>query len=277
MKLNIFDLHRAFRFLPKELKAEMKPGNVFVGGGYLTSIVKGEHPPNDIDVFVPSVEVAEVLTQKLRNAFNLQDANQVTVWRSDNATTIRRPNAVPIQIIHRWTFEKLEDVANSFDFTCCCAAIGYDGAFVQSYCDDSFYQDVAASRLVYRHPVRNEDAGGSMLRLLKYIRKGYNAPLATVGGVMARMARGVEWKMMSESSETDLTKVLTALLVEVDPNSDPEKILEDREDENPEKILEDREDENPNVLQPVPAPTPAPKVDIETKVDDWGDGDESDA
>ena len=235
MQLNKYDLHRALRGIPKELKQHMKGGKVFVGGGYITSVVRGDKV-NDIDVFVGSKAEAEALARSLKATLNITNE-----WKSDNAITLRRPGRPPIQIIHRWTFTKLKDVADSFDFTICCAVIGYEfdtsggiegGMQISSYCDDAFYQDVAANRLVYRHPVRNEDAGGSMLRLLKYYRKGYSAPLETTGGVIARMIGKVDWSQINGyygvEREEFLTRVLTGLLVEVDPNSDPEAVLQKR-------------------------------------------------
>jgi len=228
MKLNKYDLHRALRGIPKELKQHMRGGTVFVGGGYLTSVVRGDKV-NDIDVFVGSKAEAEELSRSLKAKLDITNE-----WKSDNAITLRRPGRPPIQIIHRWTFKKIKDVADSFDFTICCAAIGYEfgpsGVLeVRSYCDPAFYQDVAANRLVYRHPIRNEDAGGSMLRLLKYYRKGYSAPLTTTGGVIARMLAKVDWQHVNThhgaEREEFLTRVLTGLLVEVDPNSDPEAVL----------------------------------------------------
>ena len=231
MKLNKYDLHRALRGIPKELKDRMKGGTVFVGGGYITSIVRGDKV-NDIDVFVGSRPEAEDLARSLKATLDITNE-----WKSDNAITLRRLDKPPIQIIYRWTFNKIKDVADSFDFTMCCAAIGYEfgptgDLEVRSYCDEAFYRDVAANRLVYRHPIRNEDAGGSMLRMLKYYRRGYTGPLATTGGVIARMVGKVDWdKIYShpvEEREAVLTRVLTALLVEVDPNSDPESVLQER-------------------------------------------------
>lgn len=205
MELNKYDANRCFRFLPRPLVREMEAGTVFVGGGYVTNTVNGDKV-NDIDVFVGSADSAVTLVEKLKGEHR--------VVKTDNAITILSP--MPIQVIHRWVFNDIENVAASFDFTICCAAIGFKDGKRVSYCCDSFYQDLAARRLSYRHPVRNEDAGGSMLRLLKYVRRGYHPPLDSVAGVIARLTKGV----ITSGLEAEVTATITRLLVEVDPSAD---------------------------------------------------------
>lgn len=214
MKLDIQDLKWALQRLPLSLKTAMKEpewkGNIFVGGGYLRSIVANE-TINDVDVFVKSKKDAELLAYKL--CFDKKD-----VIKTDNAYTIK--GKMVIQIIHRWLFEKPEDVSNSFDFTICCAVIYYDENF-DSFCDDRFYIDLAAKRLVYRCPVRNEDAGGSMLRVLKYYQKGYRIPLNSLGNVIARLVKSLDNSKSDMTNEEQIGKVITGLLREVDPEIDP--------------------------------------------------------
>jgi len=207
MKLNPYDVKRCRRFLPKVIKDVMKHNKVFVGGGFITSIVTG-NPINDIDLFVPSKELAETLVYSLKTEVD-------KTHKSDNAITIIRDGKPAIQIIHRWVFDNLEDMAKSFDFTISCAGLSVN----DSYCDDNFYQDLSAKRLIYRHPIRNEDAGGSMLRLLKYYRKGYTAPLNSIAGVVTRMVKDIDFGKVDPKDEDRLTKVITGLLIEVDPNA----------------------------------------------------------
>lgn len=224
------DLSWAVRRLPKNLRELMQEkdwqGKIFVGGGYLRSIVAGEKI-NDVDVFVGSKETAELLAYKL--AYDKKD-----VYTTDNAFTIR--GKLPIQIIHRWTFDDCEGVTDSFDFTVCCAAFCYSPASDGwvSWIDDRFYIDLASKRLVYRSPVRNEDAGGSMLRVLKYYQKGYRIPLDSLGKVMARLVGAIEQEKIDLKDEAAVAKLLTALLVEVDPSIDPEHLahLPSMEDNN---------------------------------------------
>jgi len=220
------DLSWAVKRLPTNLKAIMKEPEwsnaIFVGGGYIRAIVGGEKI-NDVDVFVKSAKEAELLAHKLTN-------NKRDIVKTDNAFTVK--GKLPIQIIYRWLFEKKEDVANSFDFTVCCAVIACQFGIKngekepkpiwESYCDERFYIDLASKRLVYRSPVRNEDAGGSMLRVLKYYQRGYRIPLDSLGAVMARLVKAVDPQATSMlKDEAQVAKVLTGLLREVDPNIDP--------------------------------------------------------
>jgi hypothetical protein len=214
MKLDKFDLINAIKRLPAHLLEVVKQddwqGKVFIGGGYLRAIVAQE-PINDIDVFVSTKVEAELLARKLCS-------NSKNLYETVNAYTVKRK--IPIQIIHRWLFEEPEDVANSFDFTVCCAIISYANNGWDSYCDDRFYTDVASKRLVYRQPIRNEDAGGSMLRVLKYYQKGYRIPLASLGAVIARLIKDLDVnKIGGLKNEEEVARILTGLLVEVDPNN----------------------------------------------------------
>lgn len=214
MKLDQQDLRWAIQRLPKNLKEVMKlpewHNAIFVGGGYLRSIVSNEKV-NDVDIFVKSKKEAELLAHKL--ATDKRD-----IYQTDNAFTVRGP--VTIQIISRWVFDKLEDVSNSFDFTVCCAVIGFNGTEYESYCDNRFYIDLAAKRLVYRSPSRNEDAGGSMLRVLKYYQKGYRIPLDSLGAVIARLVKEIR-PDTDIRNEEQVGWIITGLLREVDPAIDP--------------------------------------------------------
>jgi hypothetical protein len=231
MKLDYNDLRFAIIRLPINLKKIMEDSNwhnrIFVGGGYLRSIVSGE-TINDVDVFVKSKEDAELLAYKLCN-------EKKDIYKTDNAYTIK--GKLTIQIIYRWVFERPEDISNSFDFTICCAVI-YIESFLpakmnsaseepkqvikwNSFCDDRFYIDLASKRLVYRKPKRNEDAGGSILRVLKYYQKGYRIPLDSMGSVIARLIHNLDTNRMPLSDEDGVASIITGLLREVDPAIDP--------------------------------------------------------
>lgn len=216
MELDIQDLRWAIRRLPSNLSKIMEDpewsGKIFVGGGYLRSIVSNESV-NDVDVFVGTKVEAELLAYKLT-----PNRNDVIV--TDNAYTVK--GKLPIQIIHRWLFDKPEDVSNSFDFTVCCAVIWYNTTTRWgSYCDDRFYIDLAAKRLVYRSPIRDEEVGGSMLRVLKYYQKGYRIPMDSLGKVIARLVSKVNFHAIDPGDNEWLAKVVTGLLIEVDPAIDP--------------------------------------------------------
>ena len=205
------------RRLPRHVVALCKahPGELFIAGGYVRSCGNNE-PVNDIDMFVRSKDDASAF------ALELVKGEETRLHRTDNAISVKRMGPM-IQFVHRWTFETPADAIASFDFTIAAAAFWWDGVKWQSQCDDRFYADLAGKRLVYRAPVRNEDAGGSMLRVLKFYQRGYRIPLDSLGAVIARLVSGVK-ETPRASGEKGMAEVLTGLLREVDPNIDPDHI-----------------------------------------------------
>lgn len=218
------DLRSIVRRLPKETRSllEKHPGDLFLAGGFIRAVIAGE-PVSDIDLFVPHKSAADILCNEL-----VASSGTRGVHKTANANTVlAKP---PVQFIHRWTFAKPEDAINSFDFTIASAAIWYEGKEPGgkwcSVCHASFYADLASKRLIYTCPSRNEDAGGSMLRVLKFLGRGYRIPLDSIAAVMARLMMGVSLHAMTTrdgdwvpDAEPFLTRVLCGKLVEVDPNT----------------------------------------------------------
>ncbi len=93
-----------------------------------------------------------------------------------------------------------------------------------SYCIDSYYIDLASKRLRYLSPKRNEDAGGSMIRVLKYYNKGYRIPLDSLASVIARLVQAVDFNRVDAKNEIEVAHIITGLLREVDPSIDPTQI-----------------------------------------------------
>lgn len=235
MKLDVQDLSFAVRRLPSCLKRIMKTvkwqNKIYVGGGYVRSVICNDKI-NDVDVFVQSIEDAEAFAEDLK-----KDLGEDTiVIKSKNAITIRAKKDC-IQIVYRWLFQKPEDVALSFDFTVCCAVIFVtrrteevieegknkikESYYWDSFVDDRFYLDIASKRLIYRVPERNEDAGGSMLRVLKYYQKGYRIPIDSLAKVIARLMRDIDTNKLDLKDEVQTAKVIKGFLRMVDPNIEP--------------------------------------------------------
>lgn len=196
------------------------PGELFIAGGYVRSRVSQEKV-NDIDLFVPSVEKAMEFAKEL-----VGEGNEKRIHKTQNALTVKGLG-VTVQFIHRWTYTVPTDMLLDFDFTIASAAFWYEVDRWKSACHSDFYADLAAKRLVYMAPKRAEDAGGSLLRVLKFYQRGYRIPLDSFGAVIARLVQGVDMvKIMAygEHREQQMAKVLTGLLREVDPNIDPDHI-----------------------------------------------------
>lgn len=229
-QLDQHDLFLARSRLPKAVVTAMKSCTrglgftPFIAGGFIRGVVAKEEL-SDIDLFVPSEQAGRQLAFELRE----QGAGGRQV-QTDNAITLYG-GPLPIQIITRWTFEKPEDLIDSFDFTICQSAIWWDQVYEKdkgkwsSMVGDRFYRDLAAKRLVYTSPDRKEDAGGSMLRVLKYYRRGYTIPLSDMGKVIARLYKGINPEKCNMTDQEQVGMVIAGLLREVDPLIDPDHII----------------------------------------------------
>jgi len=216
IELDSNDIAWIVRRLPTEVRDLLvaQRGRVFVAGGFLRSCIANE-PVADVDLFVDSPASAE------------QHIRTLLAGLSDAAWTVRTANAITlkwqprVQIIHRWTFATPEECIRSFDFTIARAAVWY-GEGWRGVCDPRFYCDLAAKRLIYCAPEREEEAGGSLLRLLKFYQRGYRVPLYSLGALLARVCNGVD--LTSIHTESDRATAFMNVLQEVDPAFDPEHL-----------------------------------------------------
>jgi len=189
---------------------------LMLAGGFIRSVIEGS-VPKDLDFFGPSREVLE------NAAIKLAHAREAKLHYSENAITVITPTRTPVQFITRWMYANPEELVREFDFTICQAVVWwgpFPGTDIQprwrSICSDDFYADLAAKRLVYTFPQREEAAGGSMLRVRKFLQRGYNIQPASLAGVIARLVKGIE-KNTAVLPEYELAEQLSFLLFEVDP------------------------------------------------------------
>jgi hypothetical protein len=171
--------------LPGNLRVILEfdfPG-VVVAGGFVRDVISRD-TPTDIDLFIPRDFDTERLSKKIVERFRL---NQEDVHTTPNAWTFRTRPLV-IQMIHRWRFDDIDSCLASFDFTISQAGIVYvKNHGWKSRCSDAFYEDLASRRLIYTSPAREEEPGGSFLRLLKFYSRGYRAPLESSADLLGRL------------------------------------------------------------------------------------------
>lgn len=212
--LSATDLCFVVRRLPKDVQVLLRQnaGHVFLGGGFIRAVIAGE-VPSDIDLFGSS----DAVVTRAADALAAQRAGCRKHY-TKNAITLLATERLPVQFIRRWTFDSAEALTASFDFTVCQAAIGVtEGAFV-STCSPDFYLDLAARRLSYTFPQREEEAGGSLLRVVKYLARGYRIAPESLAGVVSRLVGKVyEHPDYSRADEKWRARVLAGLLREVDP------------------------------------------------------------
>ncbi len=222
--LNQSDLYRAVRFLPFAVRDITKQYKLCVAGGYIRAQVLGE-TASDIDLFAANTEVAHEAYAALKEQWT-QQGRKIREGKTDNALTLVGDNAC-VQFITRWTYPQAQDVIGSFDFTMCQGAVWWEGeprnGVWVSQVADTFYEDIASRRLVYTSPQRNEDAGGSILRMRKFLGKDWHIDADNIARVLGRLLSNVKIsQQMTDAPEAEreawITKIVLGTLYEVDPN-----------------------------------------------------------
>ncbi|QDP64131.1 MAG: hypothetical protein Unbinned2301contig1004_57 [Prokaryotic dsDNA virus sp.] len=240
MNLTYNDLRYVVQRLPRDIRDLLSenPGKLFLGGGFIRATIAGE-TPSDIDLFGHDAAVLESIATILADRRGA-NGERVKKHKSDNAITLLTADRLPIQFITRWTFETAEQLVASFDFTVCQAAIWRGGNKSNDpWCSatgEAFYVDLAGRRLVYTSPVRVEEAGGSLLRVIKYVKRGYSIQVSSLGAVVARLVTSLRPDSHMLADEAGTAQVLVGLLREVDPMSviDGLDVADDHEPANAE-------------------------------------------
>lgn len=217
------DVHYVLSRLPRDVVNAMKthPNDLFVAGGFIRAVIAGEDP-NDIDLWGHDEKFLKAIINVL-DAGRAAKGDRTKQHMTDNAITLLTSDRLPIQAITRWKFEGINELVESFDFTICQAAIRWNGGAWEGVCGNDFYKDLAARRLTYTSPRRVEEAGGSLLRVIKYVQRGYRIQIESLAEVVARLASALKEDKIGESwrfggdREQQIAFVLKGLLREVDP------------------------------------------------------------
>lgn len=230
------DLHHVVSRIPRDVRQLIQKRGLIVAGGCIRSLVAGE-PVADFDLFGSSKEMLELAAK------DLTISRKGRLYSTDNAFTVLTPNRAPIQFIHRWVYQSPQDVGNDFDFSIAQAVVWWaphpdpenpDAGEWMSAVSEFFYSDLASKRLRYLAPARAEDAGGSLLRVRKFLKRGYHIEAPSLALVVARLCMGVEQIAETMNNESNrnkpgfhtrenrdgemwLAKLLTGKLREVDP------------------------------------------------------------
>lgn len=215
------DLHHVVTSLPRDVIGMIqKYPSLMVAGGFIRSVI-AEERVSDIDIFGDKMETLKQAAQELTIV------RKGRMHETANAITVLAPPRMPIQFITRWVYANHESLLSSFDFTIAQAIVRYTNTVYfdisetgtairkwEGYCGDRFYEDLAARRLYYTSPTREEEAGGSLLRVRKFLMKGYTVQAWSLGMVVARLVSKVD---MERIRGQELGQVIVGLLREVDP------------------------------------------------------------
>ncbi len=205
MRLYETDVKKVVDALPDDVRDFIKDHNITLAGGFIRAVLAGEEI-SDIDLFSESEQEAKLLAE------DFSAAAMLDALETENAYTIRHP-IYPVQFIHRWTFKNPNDLIASFDYTIAQAAIWHDGLDWRSVAANTFLEDLHAKHLTYTAPDRHEDAGGSLLRMRKFLKRGYDISSYDMAKVIARMLNGVDMDAFPYQTENSralqINEVLT--------------------------------------------------------------------
>lgn len=206
------DLHFIVSRLPKDIVKLAKEHDLIIAGGFIRETISGGKV-SDIDIFGESQDKLKLA------ALMLAQERKGRMFETKNAITVLSPPRFPVQFISRWLFKSSADCVASFDFTVCQAAVWFSDDRWHSAIGENFYPDLAARRLVYTFLVRDEEAGGSMIRMKKFIQRGYSIQTSSLAGVVSRLIGKIDRDKINIRDEKEVARVLTGFLREVDPNT----------------------------------------------------------
>lgn len=210
MKLTDKDVQKIVDQLPMGLMELMVTEDIFLAGGAIRAIIAGEKV-KDFDLFTSSKEKARQYAESLSEKFDNED-----YLETENAFTIKDElGSIPdIQFIHRWTFNNEWELIGSFDYTIAQAAIWFENGDWKSVAEPSFYDDLEAKQLVYTAPDREEEPGGSLLRMRKFLRMGYDISSYDMAKVISRLLNGVDLNELVDFEENERSSIINDLLTD---------------------------------------------------------------
>ena len=208
------DLQFCVARIPKDIRDLMHKYSLIIGGGFIRNTISGEKV-NDIDLFGADATTLQLAAQEI----SIQRGAKI--HETKYAFTVLCPPRIPVQLIKRWHYTEMITLCNEFDYTVCQAAIrflpGESGGWT-SWTGERFYPDLAAKRLVYTSPQRDEEAGGSFLRMMKFLQRGYSIQAASMAAVVARLISKINLHTdLNLGNEKVVTSILIGILREVDP------------------------------------------------------------
>ena len=203
---------------PRDIRDLLTTHNnkLYLGGGFVRATIAGE-TPSDIDLFGDDKARLELIANDLAAG-----RPGSKIHKTKNAITVITPDRLPVQFITRWVFPNAQALVSSFDFTVCQAALWRSGPQSNdewvSRISDSFYIDLAGRRLVYTNPKGEEEAGGSMLRVIKYVKRGYSIQVSSLGDVIMRIVEAAKsQEALTKYAGMNEHEIIINLLREVDP------------------------------------------------------------
>mgnify|MGYP001306427689 FL=1 len=170
--------------LPAEVQSILKrfPTKLMVAGGFVRDFLT-EARPKDVDIFAITKGVLEEAWEEFwarteKYPFKKKTKNTVTFCSNDELPKV--------QFIDKCFYPTAQALIESFDFTICQSAIYWNGLQWVGVCTEAFWTDICDWTAHYTAPQREEDPGASVLRMVKFARKGYEIPEDDIARVVGR-------------------------------------------------------------------------------------------
>lgn len=204
--------------LPEDVKRLLMHfgSGLCVAGGFCRDAFIGEEP-KDVDIFAVDANLlAEALlwfkTEAKEYQLEKQKTNSVNfVANMDDEQTGFR-EVPPVQFINRVFYPMHGELIKSFDWSVCQIAVYYiidDGW--KGICTKAFGEDIQSGTLHYTAPERDEDPGGSVLRMMRFTQRGWKPTEESIarclGRFQSRVADEIPFVRGSEDDYTEAIKI----------------------------------------------------------------------
>lgn len=190
------DLANVVYSIPPDLAVKLirAKGRLFLCGGFIRDIVRGEKP-KDVDIFGTDADEIRQTglslgEERCRDFKPTVYAITVGPGKAPDGESVRYIR-VPVQFVHTWPVSNPWTAITRMDFTMCQAAIWYKGGDWRSCITDQFYQDTEAKRLRYTYPDREGTAGRSLVRAMNFVKRGWTFPADEIAGLVSHTAHEV--------------------------------------------------------------------------------------
>jgi hypothetical protein len=195
--------------LPTEIRelAISEGPNILIAGGFCRDVMTGAEP-KDIDIF-------SVSSQAMHNAIhNFDWTEHYTARLTANAKSFIHDDDGPdVQFISRVYYADHFEAVKSFDFSICQVGVFYiPGKGWEGICTVEYMEDLPEFKMRYTAPERDEDPGASLLRMVKFVSRGYKIAEADIARVMGRFVVKLdeEPRSVPETEESATERVKAA-------------------------------------------------------------------
>jgi len=183
VELRSADLDACVLGLPVSVTSVLRdhPAELVVAGGFVRAVAAGESV-SDVDVFATSRELAQ---EAAREMIRLE-GERVRHHDSRRAYNVVPEGMAPVQFAWGWSFDHPGDLISSFDFTVAMAALWWERGEWRGVADPRFYPHLEERRLHYVGR-EGDDPRAELLRVLRYVRKGYRVEISSLGALVAQI------------------------------------------------------------------------------------------